>query len=101
MAKVMKFPGYAIVPDSLRNEVSLYGQTVGFCFDLKLRYYRGHYLSCIDEFVLKIDGKEIDPSRISFGINGKRLPVPLLSQLASNFGRLHILPESRLSRLGV
>ncbi|MGI6333344.1 MAG: C-glycoside deglycosidase beta subunit domain-containing protein [Saccharofermentanales bacterium] len=100
MAKVMKFPGYAIVPDSLRNEVSTRGQTVGFCFDLKLRYYRGHYLSCTDEFVLKVDGREIDPGRISFGINGKRLPVPLLPQLASEFWQVTHLAKIQVEQLG-
>lgn len=85
MAKVMKFPGFAIYPDSLRNVKAPNGKTVGFSFDLKLRYYRGHFLSCTEEFVLKVDGKTIDPDLISLGINGKELPVPLLPEFISEF----------------
>lgn len=85
MAKVMKFPGPSIVPDSLCNVTAANGQTVGFCFDIKLRYYRGHYLSCTDAFILKVDGKAVDPDSIFFCINGKELPVPLLPELISEF----------------
>jgi hypothetical protein len=84
MAKVMKFPGEAIVPGSVRN-VLVNGKARGFRFDLKLKYYRGLFLSCVDEFTLLMDGKVIDPDSITFGINGKEFPVALLPELVSEF----------------
>lgn len=85
MAKVMKFPGPSILPDSLRNVSTPNGRPVGFSFEIKLRYYRGHFLSCTDEFTLKVDGITVDPDDISFGINGKSLPARLLPELISEF----------------
>lgn len=85
MAKVMKFPGPAILPGSLRNITAPNGRIVGFSFQLKLRYYRGHFLSCTDEFLLKVDGQPVEPDNITFGINGKSLPVRLLPELISEF----------------
>lgn len=85
MAKVMKFPGPAILPGSLHNIKASNGRTVGFSFQLKLRYYRGHFLSCTDEFTLKVDGQPVEPDAMTFGINGKSLPVRLLPELISEF----------------
>lgn len=84
MAKVMKFPGEAIVPGSVRN-VLVNGKALGFRFELKLKYYRGLFLSCADSFALSVDGKAVNPADITFGINGKEFPVPLLPELIGEF----------------
>lgn len=84
MAKVMKFPGPAIVPGSVRN-YCVNGKTKGFRFGLRLKYYRGLFLSCTDSFSLTVDGKSIDPADMTLGINGKEFPVSMLPELLSEF----------------
>lgn len=84
MAKVMKFPGPAILPGSVRDTV-VNGQVLGFRFGLRLKYYRGLFLSCTDCFTLKVDGKLISPADMTFGINGKEFPVSMLPELLTEF----------------
>ena len=47
---------------------SLYadGKKVGCQFDVMLSYYRGHFLSTIDELRVRIDGQEIEAMNITF-----------------------------------
>lgn len=59
-----------IVRDSLKN----FGngeKYAGYQFELRLDYYRGHFLSVIDEFEVKVDGCRIPDEQIKFCINGK------------------------------
>ena len=44
---------------------------MGYQFDIRLSYYRGHFLSVIDEFAVKVDGFEVPSERIKFCLNGK------------------------------
>ena len=59
-----------VVDDSLKN-VKVNGKNIGYQFDIRLSYYRGHFLSVIDEFGVKVDGKEVPAETIKFCINGK------------------------------
>ena len=59
-----------VVDDSLKN-IKANGKNVGYQFDIRLSYYRGHFLSVIDEFGVKVDGKEVPAETIKFCINGK------------------------------
>lgn len=59
-----------IVNNSLENCYSN-GRKWGYQFKLCLDYYRGHFLSVIDEFEIRIDGEKIPDERIKFCINGK------------------------------
>ena len=47
-----------VVDDSLKN-VKVNGKNIGYQFDIRLSYYRGHFLSVIDEFGIKVDGKGV------------------------------------------
>jgi len=53
---------------SLKNTV-LDGIVTGCQFDIRLSYYRGQFLSVIDQFEVKIDGLEIAQERLSLSIN--------------------------------
>ena len=44
---------------------------MGYQFDIRLSYYRGHFLSVIDQFAVKVDNFEVPVERIKFCINGK------------------------------
>ena len=59
-----------VVDDSLKN-IKANGKNVGYQFDIRLSYYRGHFLSVIDEFGVKVDGQEVPAEAIKFCINGK------------------------------
>ena len=59
-----------IVRDSLKN-FYVNGKKYGYQFELKLDYYRGHFLSVIDEFEVHVDGERVPDEHIKFCINGK------------------------------
>ncbi len=59
-----------VVSDSLKHTY-VDGKRMGYRFDIRLSYYRGHFLSVIDEFAVKVDGVEVPSERIKFCINGK------------------------------
>ena len=85
MALVMKFPGNSIIPETLHNVRSEAGSIVGYGFDIKLRYYRGHYLSCTETFEIRIDGQPVNPDLVTLSINNKSFPIKLLPELISEF----------------
>lgn len=59
-----------VVDDSLRNIRS--GEKVlGYEFQIRLSYYRGHFLSVIDQFQVAVDGEVVPSEHIRFCINGK------------------------------
>lgn len=47
-----------VCDDSMKN-VFANGKKVGYQFDIRLSYYRGHFLSVIDEFRVKLDRKSV------------------------------------------
>ena len=59
-----------VVSDSLKHYY-VDGKKMGYQFDIRLSYYRGHFLSVIDEFKVKVDDFEVPAERIKFCINGK------------------------------
>jgi hypothetical protein len=59
-----------IVDDSFKNYY-VNNEKMGYQFDIRLSYYRGHFLTVIDEFAVKVDGLKVQNERIKFCINGK------------------------------
>ncbi|MCD8151313.1 MAG: DUF6379 domain-containing protein [Clostridiales bacterium] len=47
----------------------------GYQFDVRLAYYRGHYLSVIDQLKVEVDHQEVEDQDIRFCINGKEFAV--------------------------
>lgn len=70
-----------ICDDSLKNSY-IDGKKSGCQFMIRLSYYRGHFLSVIDQFEIRIDGQRVDDQDIRFCINEKELAV---NQLASAY----------------
>jgi len=64
------------------------GKPYGFQFDIRLNYYRGLFLSCIDEFGVKVDGEEVDPMDLTFAINDKEFSALNLNENISEFWNL-------------
>ena len=71
MAFAMRMEFVDVVVDgSLKNSV-VNGRKTGYQFDIRLAYYRGHFLSVIDEFAVTVDGEPVPDECIKFCINGK------------------------------
>lgn len=76
-----------VCDESLKNTY-VNGKKNGYKFDIRLSYYRGLYLSCIDEFEVVVDGEKVDADDIIFCINDKEFNVYQLSYCISEFWSL-------------
>ncbi len=59
-----------IVDNSLKHYY-VDGNKMGYQFDIRLSYYRGHFLSVIDQFAVKVDDCDVPDEKIKFCLNGK------------------------------
>lgn len=50
------------------------GRKVGFAVNLKINYYRGLPLCCVDEIALEVDGEKIDPSSMVLQHQNREYP---------------------------
>lgn len=73
-----------VCDDSLKN-VFINGKKMGYQFDIRLSYYRGHFLSVIDKFGVKVDGNDIPTENIKFCLHGKEFGISQLHDLVSEF----------------
>ncbi len=73
-----------ICDDSLKN-VFANGKKTGYQFDIRLSYYRGHFLSVIDQLEVKVDGKPVPEQDIKFCLHGREFGVSQLHDLVSEF----------------
>lgn len=73
-----------VCDDSLKN---LYanGKKIGCQFDVRLSYYRGHFLSVIDRLEVAIDGEKIPKQDITFCLKGQEYGIAQLHDLVSVF----------------
>lgn len=76
-----------VVSDSLKN-CRVNGRVVGYQFDIRLGYYRGHFLSVIDEFGVTVDGAPVEDERIKFCINGKEFSPVEFDKCYTEFWRV-------------
>ncbi len=76
-----------IVEDSLRNEY-INGEKLGYAFDVRLSYYRGHFLSDIDCLEVKMDGEKVAEQDITFCLNQKELSVSQVKEAYTDFWKL-------------
>ena len=88
MAIALKFDMIdVIVSDSLEN-IYVNGKRIGYRFDIRLNYYRGHFLSVIEELEVTVDGEKVDGSSIRFGLNGKEFGICQLESCYNEFWRI-------------
>lgn len=69
---------------------SLRANDGGFEFLVHLNWYRSLPLSCVVGLRVKVDGVEIDPQVISFGINGHAYP---LADLENHFDEFWFIQD--------
>lgn len=70
--------------DSLKN-IYAHGNVVGYQFDVRLSYYRGHFLSVINQLSVAVDGEDIDPATVRFELKGQEYGISQLSDLVNVF----------------
>jgi len=51
-----------------------HGKKVGYSINLKINYYRGLPLCCVDEITLLVDGQPVDPASMFLQHQGKEFP---------------------------
>lgn len=73
-----------ICDDSLEN-IYVNGNKAGFQFQVRMSYYRGHFLSTIDEIGVKIDGEEIKTDSIFFELKGQEYGAAQLHSMVNEF----------------
>ena len=61
-----------VCDDSLKH-LYVNGKKAGCQFDVRLSYYRGHFLSVIDRLEVEIDGEKISQEAISFCLRDEEL----------------------------
>lgn len=71
--------------DNSLQSIYVNGEKMGYQFEVRLSYYRGHFLSIINEISLSVDGKEVKSEDIFFCLNGKEYGILQLKELNSEF----------------
>ena len=69
-----------VVSDSLKHYY-VDGKKMGYQFDIRLSYYRGHFLSVIDEFKVKVDDSDKSPGWKFSEQEMKGIPVRIESSI--------------------
>ena len=88
MAFAMRINFVDVVCDDSMKNVFINGKKSGYQFDIRLSYYRGHFLSVIDEFGVRIDGKDVPMDQIAFCLHHKAFGIAQLHDLVSEFWRI-------------
>lgn len=83
-AKKLNILSNVIVRNSLKH-CYINGKRMGYQLDIRLDYYRGHFLSVIDEFQIRLDGQTVPNERIKFCINGKEFSPVEFDKCYSEF----------------
>ncbi len=50
------------------------GRKVGYCVNIRINYYRGLPLSCIDSIALDVDGESVDPKQMTIQTGDREYP---------------------------
>lgn len=77
-----------VVCDNSLKSTYINGQKSGFRFEIRLSYYRGLYLSCVEQLEIEIDGKKVPAQDITFAINGNQFSVYQLPDCTTEFWTL-------------
>ncbi len=74
-----------VICDDSMKHIYANGKKVGCQFDVKMSYYRGHFLSTIDELRVLIDGEEIHKQDIRFCLHEQEFGLDQLPMLGNVF----------------
>lgn len=77
-----------VLPNEDFKNIYLNDKKTGFNLAVRLNYYRGQHVSCIERLEVKVDGQIIPQHLILFCINGKKFPIDQLKDLYAEFWAL-------------
>ena len=100
MAFAMRMNFVDVVVDGSLKNYCVNGKTMGYQFDIRLSYYRGHFLSVIDEFAVKVDGETVPNEHIKFCVNGKAFSPVEFDKCYTEFWRITDPATVRVFYLG-
>ena len=72
----------------------------GYQFGIRLAYYRGHYLSVIDQLQVEVDGEKIESAKLRFCINGKEFRVEQLKECFYEFWNIKDMAVIKVEKPG-
>jgi hypothetical protein len=81
----LKIRFYDILQNNSLKNFYIDGKVGGYVFDVRLGYYRGLYLSCLEEFKLSVNSEIIEEGNITFSLNNKEFAISELKYLISEF----------------
>lgn len=85
MAIAMRLNFVDIIQNNSLKNTYVNGKKSGYKFDIRLSYYRGHFLSAIDTLDLIVDGEKINKENITFCLHEKEFGLSQLPDLVSEF----------------
>ena len=85
MAIAMKLKFVDVIQDGSLKNTYVNGKKRGYKFDVRLSYYRGHFLSVIDTLEVIVDGEPVKKEDITFCLHDKEFGLSQLHDLVSEF----------------
>jgi hypothetical protein len=85
MALALKVRMSDVIQNGTLRNYYVNGTVCGYQFDVRLGYYRGHYLSVIEKLGVEIDNQSVDSKDITFCLGGKEFAVDELKYQISEF----------------
>ena len=95
------YDAFLVWPEGAEN-IEVYGQKIGYRFQVRMPNFRGNYLSCIEELRFTLDGEPVDPDGTELLLNDKRFRLEELPQMykeywnVSDCGVVEVLREGGL-----
>lgn len=96
------FPKQMFHPHGFKN-IEEDGRITGFCFEMKIQYYRGITLSILRNIEVLVDGTEYPRESIRFTVNGETFTLDEMRTVISNrwlfgqYGTVTVLTEGGLA----
>lgn len=84
---------------TLKNYYEL-GKPAGYQVDVRLAYYRGQYLSVIDELELEVDGEKAADQDLRFCLNGKEFAPWELKEAFQEFWNIKVPATLKVCKEG-
>ena len=85
MAFAMRINFVDVVCDNSLKNTYVGDQVMGYQFDIRLSYYRGQFLSVIDELEVMVDGQKVPDEVITFCLKGEEYGIAQLHDLVNVF----------------
>ncbi|MGB8455509.1 MAG: DUF6379 domain-containing protein [Anaerocolumna sp.] len=100
MGLVMKLSFTDIIQERTLRNYYINGRAIGYQFDIRLGYYRGHFLSVIDELEVETDGEKADEKDSIFCINNKEFAIVELKHQFSEFWNILTPATIKVHKVG-